>query len=41
MFAKGHIVEDGTHEELLRANSHYARMWMMQAGGFLPEEEEG
>lgn len=36
VFEKGQIVEDGTHEELLKTPSHYSRMWQMQAGGFLP-----
>jgi len=40
VFKEGKIVEDGTHEELLKARDHYARMWSMQAGGFLPEESE-
>lgn len=40
VFDKGHIIEDGTHEELLKLKGHYARMWNMQAGGFLPEVEE-
>ena len=39
VFHVGEIVEDGTHEELLARNGHYARMWGMQAGGFLPEWE--
>jgi len=34
---KGHIIEDGTHEELLKNNGYYQSMWDMQAGGFLPE----
>ncbi len=37
VFDKGQIIEDGTHEELIRLNGHYAKMWHMQAGGFLPE----
>ena len=37
VFDKGQIIEDGTHEELMRLNGHYAKMWHMQAGGFLPE----
>lgn len=44
VFKEGKIIEDGTHEELIKARGHYARMWDMQAGGFLPEtseEEEG
>jgi len=39
VFDKGQIIEDGTHEELLQKTGHYARMWAMQAGGFLPERE--
>jgi ATP-binding cassette subfamily B protein len=39
VFDKGHVIEDGTHGELLALNGHYARMWHMQAGGFLPEKE--
>ncbi len=37
VFDKGEIVEEGSHDELLARNGHYARMWQMQAGGFLPE----
>ena len=40
IFDKGHIIEDGTHEQLLESEGHYARMWHMQAGGFLPETED-
>lgn len=40
VFAKGHIIEDGTHQELLALQGHYAQMWAMQAGGFLPEHWE-
>jgi len=29
------IVEDGTHDELLKINGTYARLWGMQSGGFL------
>jgi ATP-binding cassette subfamily B protein len=32
----GKIIEDGTHEELLKADGYYQKMWNMQAGGFLP-----
>ena len=31
----GDIVEDGTHEELLAKDRHYAMLWSMQSGGFL------
>lgn len=37
VFDNGQIIEDGTHEELIKRNRHYAKMWHMQAGGFLPE----
>src|SRR5262245_6986501 len=31
----GRIVEQGTHEQLLRANGHYAALWHRQSGGFI------
>jgi len=34
---KGKIIEDGTHEKLLKTQGYYQSMWNMQAGGFLPE----
>ena len=37
VFDQGVIIEDGTHQELLNsARGHYAQLWHMQAGGFLP-----
>jgi ATP-binding cassette, subfamily B, bacterial len=39
VFHGGKVIEDGTHAELLARGGHYARMWSMQAGGFLPEQE--
>ncbi len=38
VFHNGKIIEDGSHEELLKLKGHYDRMWTMQAGGFLPEK---
>lgn len=36
VFDKGRVIEDGTHDELIqRRNSHYAKLWHMQSGGFL------
>ena len=40
VFDEGRIIEDGTHAALLKHNGHYAHMWNMQAGGFLPDAEE-
>ena len=35
---RGHIVEQGTHNELLRRNGLYAALWQHQSGGFIAEE---
>ncbi len=32
---KGQIIEDGTHDDLLKKDGHYAKLWAMQSGGFL------
>ncbi|HEY5235990.1 MAG TPA: ATP-binding cassette domain-containing protein, partial [Rhabdochlamydiaceae bacterium] len=37
VFDQGKVVEEGSHEQLLSKGGHYARMWRMQAGGFLPD----
>jgi ATP-binding cassette subfamily B protein len=34
----GQIAEKGTHEELLRLNGTYARLWEHQSGGFLDDD---
>jgi len=39
VFHEGRVVEDGNHQQLLDLEGHYARMWSMQAGGFLPESD--
>ena len=32
---RGHIAEEGTHAQLLRADGHYAALWRHQSGGFI------
>jgi ATP-binding cassette subfamily B multidrug efflux pump len=34
----GRIIEQGSHEELLHLNGHYAALWRHQSGGFLAPE---
>jgi len=34
----GRIVEEGTHDALLRLDGHYALLWKHQSGGFLPHD---
>lgn len=36
---QGHIVEQGTHKELLAQGGLYARFWNRQSGGFLGSQE--
>jgi ATP-binding cassette subfamily B multidrug efflux pump len=36
----GRIVEQGTHDELLRLGGHYDKLWRHQSGGFLGLEED-
>lgn len=35
VFSEGRVIEDGKHAELLGLNGHYAKLWSMQAGGFI------
>ncbi|MCE7626867.1 ABC transporter ATP-binding protein, partial [Vibrio fluvialis] len=34
---QGHIVEQGSHQELLTQNGVYAQLWAHQTGGFIGE----
>jgi ATP-binding cassette, subfamily B, bacterial len=34
---EGKIIEDGTHEELLKKKGTYAKLWSHQSGGFIEE----
>jgi ATP-binding cassette subfamily B multidrug efflux pump len=35
---RGHIVEEGTHDQLLRRGGLYADLWRRQSGGFIARE---
>ena len=35
---QGHIVEQGTHQQLLELGGIYAKLWAHQSGGFLAEQ---
>lgn len=37
---QGEVVEQGTHEELLKQEGHYFKLWEMQQGNFVIKEEE-
>ena len=37
---KGHIIEEGSHTELLEKQGLYAKLWAHQSGGFLSEHVE-
>lgn len=36
VFHEGRIVEQGDHKTLLQKNGHYAFLWKIQSGGYLP-----
>lgn len=39
VFDQGKIIEEGSHKSLLRKKGHYAKLWNLQVGGFLPEKD--
>ncbi|MFI4918321.1 MAG: ABC transporter ATP-binding protein [Legionellales bacterium] len=39
VFDSGHIVEDGTHAQLLKHGGLYKTLWDAQVGGFLPDKK--
>jgi ATP-binding cassette subfamily B protein len=40
VFDHGKIVEDGTHNELLKKSGLYKTLWNTQVGGFLPDKKD-
>lgn len=41
VFSEGRVIEDGNHADLLSLNGHYAKLWSMQAGGFIGDPQNG
>ena len=39
VISDGHVIEMGSHKQLLRKNGEYARLWKMQSGGFLQDSQ--
>jgi len=37
VFNNGEIIEEGTHDELVKKGGHYAAMWALQVGGVIPD----
>ena len=37
---KGQVVEQGTHQELIKGQGIYAQLWAHQTGGFIGEDEQ-
>ncbi|MEU5275775.1 ABC transporter ATP-binding protein [Streptomyces asoensis] len=37
---RGSVVEQGSHEQLLKADGAYAKLWQHQSGGFLGENDD-
>ena len=35
---KGHVIEEGSHEELVARGGLYAQLWQRQSGGFLLDD---
>ena len=40
VFDRGRIVEEGSHQKLVRKRGYYSRLWKMQVGGAIPRNEE-
>lgn len=38
--ANGHIQEEGSHDELMKRDGEYARLYRLQAAYYLDEEQE-